>query len=105
MKVYISLPISGLNIDRCKERANEVKRMVERKGHEATTPFDVCPEPDKPYSYCMGCDIEALLECDAILRCSGWSNSKGCSLESECARIYRKKILDHVNQLKPIRKS
>lgn len=103
MRIYISLPISGLNISRCKERANEVKRMVERKGHEAITPFDVCPEPDKPYSYYMGRDIEALMECDAILRCTGWSNSRGCSLESECAHIYHKTIYDHVNEIKPIK--
>lgn len=101
MKIYISLPISGLNIARCEERANEVKRIIERKGHEAITPFDVCPDPDKPYSYYMGRDIEALLECDAILRCAGWSNSRGCSLESECAHIYHKKIFNHVNEIKP----
>ena len=47
MKIYISLPISGLNIARCEERANEVKRIIERKGHEAITPFDVCPDPKR----------------------------------------------------------
>lgn len=103
MKIYISLPISGLNPARCKVRADEVRRMVERKGHEVITPFDVCPEPDKPYSYYMGRDIEALMECDAILRCAGWSNSRGCALESQCARIYNKTIYDHVNEIKPIK--
>ncbi len=103
MRIYISLPISGLNLEKCKARANEVKRMIERKGHKAITPFDVCPEPDKPYSHYMGRDIEALLESDAIIRCAGWSNSKGCHLESECAHIYHKIIFDHVNQIKPIK--
>lgn len=103
MKVYISIPISGFSLEKCKKRANEVKQMIERKGHEAITPFDVCPEPDKPYSYYMGSDIEALIESDAILRCAGWSNSKGCHLESECAHIYNKKIFDHVNEIKPIK--
>jgi hypothetical protein len=32
---------------------------------------------------------------------AGWSNSRGCSLESECAHIYRKKIFNHVNEIKP----
>lgn len=103
MKIYISLPISGFNVGRCKERADEVKRMVERKGHEAITPFDVCPTPNMPYSYYMGQDIAALMECNAILRCAGWSNSRGCNLESECAKIYNKKIFDHVNQIEPIK--
>ena len=57
------------------------------------TPFDVCSEPDKSYSYYMGKDIEALLECDAIYLCEGWQNSKGCMAEFEVARIYNKQIL------------
>lgn len=104
MRIYISLPISGLSLKKCRERANEVKRMIERKGHQVITPFDVCPEPDNPYSYYMGRDIAALIECDAILRCAGWSNSKGCLLESECAHIYNKKIFNHVNEIKPSKK-
>ena len=60
---------------------------------EIITPFDVCPEPDKPYSYYMGKDIEALLECDAIYLCEGWQNSKGCMAEFEVARIYGKEII------------
>ena len=76
MKIYVSLPISGFNIARCKERADGVKLIIERKGHEAITPFDVCPDSDKPYSYCMGRDIEALLECDAIFSLHGMEQLK-----------------------------
>lgn len=64
-----------------------------RRRPDEITPFDVCPEPDKPYSYYMGKDIEALLECDAIFLCEGWQNSKGCMAEFEVARIYNKQIL------------
>ena len=60
---------------------------------DVITPFDVCPEPDKPYSYYMGKDIEVLLECDAIFLCEGWQNSKGCMAEFEVARIYGKEIM------------
>ena len=44
---------------------------------QIVTPFDVCPEPDKPYSYYMGKDIEALLECDAIYLCEGVAELQG----------------------------
>lgn len=104
-RIYVSLPISGCPINQRKEYAYRVKRELEC-GHYAgwgyfkdedetqiVTPFDVCPEPDKPYSYYMGKDIEALLECDAIYLCEGWQNSKGCMAEFEVARIYGKEII------------
>lgn len=104
-RIYLSLPISGYPINQRKEYAYQVKRELEC-GHYAgwgyfkdedeiqiVTPFDVCPEPDKPYSYYMGKDIEALLECDAIYLCEGWQNSKGCMAEFEVARIYGKEIM------------
>ena len=101
-RIYISIPISGYDFEEVKERA---RRARERLLYDAfglkngwhrpdvITPFDVCSEPDKPYSYYMGKDIEALLECDAIYLCEGWQNSKGCMAEFEVARIYGKEIL------------
>lgn len=68
-------------------------------GTHAATPFDVCPEPNKRYSYYMGQDIAALMECDAILLLSGWSESQGCQLEWRCAEIYRKAIFHHQNEI------
>ena len=105
MKVYLSLPISGQPTKERMDYANQVKREIEctyRCGWgyfkfedelNIITPFDVCPEPDKPYSYYMGKDIEALLECDAIYLCEGWQNSKGCMAEFEVARMYGKEII------------
>ena len=101
-RIYISIPISGYDLEEDKEKARyiserllwdvfELKKGCHRP--DVITPFDVCPEPDKPYSYYMGKDIEALLECDAIFLCEGWQNSKGCMAEFEVARIYNKQIL------------
>ena len=98
-RIYISIPISGHDIEEVKAKAIDI---IERllwdelgieNGLDIITPFDVCPEPDKPYSYYMGKDIEALLECDAIFLCEGWQNSKGCMAEFEVARIYGKEIM------------
>ena len=101
-KIYISIPISGHDLEEAKAKARDIResllcdvfgfRMGQNRP-DVITPFDVCPEPDKPYSYYMGKDIEALLECDAIYLCEGWQNSKGCMAEFEVARIYGKEII------------
>lgn len=92
----MSLPISGYDLEERKQCARMVEmHLVENmpKPLQVRTPFTVCPEIDKPYSYYMGKDIEALLECDAVYFCKGWQNSKGCMAEFEVAKIYGKEII------------
>lgn len=92
-KVYISLPITGYDIEERKRVADSAKARARAMGCEAITPFDVCPEEGKPYAYYMGRDIEALLGCDIIYLCKGWEHSKGCCAEAAIATIYKiKKI-------------
>ena len=92
-KVYISLPISGHDIEQVKKRAEEVKQRIENDRVVAITPFDVCDEKDRSYSYYMGRDIEALIECDGIYVCNGWHSSKGCQAEVHVAVVYDKKMV------------
>lgn len=95
-RIYVSLPISGYDLEDRKQYARLVEmHLVEEmpKPLQVITPFTVCPDSDKPYSYFMGKDIEALLECDVIYMCKGWQNSKGCMAEFEVARIYGKEII------------
>lgn len=92
MKIYISIPITGHDIEKVKARADMIKQLISSEWNDVITPFDVCPEKDKPYSYYMGRDIEALLECDAIYMASGWKKSKGCTLEYNAASLYGKQI-------------
>lgn len=93
MKVYISLPISGFPLDLVKKRAIQYKEKLQVDGYEVVTPFDVCSEPGRPYSFYMGEDIKALLECDAIYLAPGWHGSKGCTAEYEVARVFNKTII------------
>lgn len=83
MKAYISIPISGRSLHEAKQHAEVIKAKLEEHGHKCITPFDVCPEPDKPYAYYMGKDIEAILadDIDAIVFGNGFQYSKGCRLE------------------------
>lgn len=96
-KLYISLPISNYDLAERKEHAEYVQNMLywTYKPNEwvIITPFDVCPETDKYYSYYMGRDIEMLLECDVVYFCKDWQNSKGCMTEFEVAKIYGKEII------------
>ncbi|MDR2004139.1 MAG: DUF4406 domain-containing protein [Prevotella sp.] len=93
-RLYISLPITGFSLDEVRKQA-EAYRKIWNKEYEVITPFDVNPDAGegKPYSYYMGKDIEALLECDCIYMAPGWMHSKGCNAEYQIARIYGIEIL------------
>lgn len=95
-KCYISIPITGFDVEKQREKAELLKQDFEEIGYDVITPFDVCPEKDKPLSYYMGKDITALLDCDAIYLADGWKQSKGCQLEYYTAKIYGKKMLRKV---------
>ena len=91
MKIYISLPITGNDIKKVEERCNAAKEKVKAKGYEPISPIDLCDgDYSKPYSYYIGIDLQALLECDAVLFLDGYQNSKGCTLELAAAQIYGK---------------
>ncbi len=97
-KIYVSLPITGHQLDDVKRKASNIKRAIEEESKincievEVITPFDACPDSCTPYNVAMGKDIEALLGCDAICLCSGWGNSKGCRAEYEVAKVYGKEV-------------
>ena len=92
MKVYISLPITGHDIEEVKARCIFAKAVLERKGHTPVSPLDVSDNPDASYAEHMGRDISALLDCDTVVFLDGWQESKGCALEHAAAKIYNKLI-------------
>lgn len=85
-KLYISLPISGRDLEVVKQRANYIKESVIADDYEGVTPFDICPDSTLPYSELMGRDIAGLMECDAVLFDFDWRESKGCRIEMAVAR-------------------
>ena len=95
MKLYISIPITGRPLHQAKAQAEEIKAKLTPHGHECITPFDICPEPERPYAYYMGRDIEALLtdDIDGAVFGIGFEDSKGCRLEHAAAKIYDKRII------------
>ena len=93
MKVYISLPITGRDIEQVEASCIFASAVLEKKGHTPVSPLDVSDNPDASYAEHMGNDITALLECDAVLFLDGWTASRGCNLEMEAAKIYGKEII------------
>ena len=87
-RIYVSIPITGKDYNAQVERAESIRRKYEKEGHKVITPFDIVPNPDQGYPYCMGKDIEVLLTCDAAIFAEGWKESKGCKLERAACQIY-----------------
>ena len=90
MKIYISLPITGYDLQERKQYAENVKKRLQQiyTDREIITPFDVNPDPSLPYEELIGKDIAALLTCDMVYVCKWSDYSKGCRLERYAALIY-----------------
>lgn len=102
MKIYISIPISGRNIEDAKEEAASIATSIKEKGHTCVNPFDIVPETDgrePKYSDYIGEDMKHLLECDAIFLSCNWGNSKGCRLEYNAALIYGKTVFKNLKDI------
>ena len=66
-KVYISLPITGHNIEDVEKRCKSACELIEQLGFDAVSPLEVSSNPDASYEEHIGRDITALLQCDAVL--------------------------------------
>lgn len=102
MKVYISLPITGHDIEEAEANCIYASGVIQAKGHTPVSPLDVSPDSDATYAEHMGNDIEALLNCEAVLFLPGWQTSKGCRLEYEAAVIYGKEMYFDLDEIKNI---
>ena len=84
-KIYLSMPITGYDIDERMERVSHIKRLF--SDLYIVSPFDASPyDPEKSYEACMKDCIKELLTCDEIWFDYGWYDSNGCRIEAEVAR-------------------
>lgn len=93
MRIYISIPISNLDLATQRAKAVEIAERIKNLGHEPVNPFDTPEAPPEmsereKYAYYMGRDIEQLLMCDAVYFHPHWTKSKGCSTEHDIAVRY-----------------
>lgn len=84
-KIYISLPITGYDLEERKIYADNVERRLAGIGWEVVNPLKNGVAPDAHVSEHYKKDIHDMLECDAVFFCNGWRDSYGCRLEFEVA--------------------
>lgn len=103
-KIYLSLPMNAMPNDigkRYMELCNYVDTLPKYKDYEKVGPVNIhnfiqdpnYMEKALPYSYCMGKDIEHLIECDAIIMGRHWEIGPGCRVELAAAKVYNKDII------------
>lgn len=94
MKIYISIPITGLDYETQKAKADKYAQRIYELGHDYFNPFSVAAFISAEHgtkeetAYYMGEDIKNLLLCDAVYMAKGWENSKGCNVEKFVAETY-----------------
>ena len=84
-KCYISLPITGRDLNEVGERIAELKRNLTNKGYIPISPFDREVDFNATHETHMREDFKLLLACDYILMAYGWEHSVGCRAELNAA--------------------
>ena len=85
MKVYISLPITGKDLQEQKRHAEAVASFLLTAGFTPVNPFNNGLGDGAPYWEHIREDLKLLLGCGAIWLCKGWEASTGCVLERNVA--------------------
>ena len=83
-KVFVSLPISGRNIEERRSCAAAVKKMLLERDDVTgvVTPFDMVDyEEGKDWDWYMVRTIAQMRDCNAAFFCEGWEDSAGCQME------------------------
>ena len=93
MKIYISLPITGHDIEEVEARCIFIAAILQEQGHTPISPLELDHRDPEDYEAVIGTDISALLCCDAVYFCKDWESSRGCRLEYQAAKIYGKEII------------
>lgn len=92
MKIYISGPITGANINTTRLRFKCAEATLRIQGFTVANPMENGLPEDAPYDEHIKRDLEMLAECDAIYLLNGWERSKGCRIEFNEAVKARKRI-------------
>ena len=85
MKVYISLPITGQDLQEQKRHAEAVASFLLTAGFTPVNPFNNGLADDASYREHIREDLKLLLGCGAIWLCKGYHYSKGCLFERDVA--------------------
>lgn len=94
MKIFISMPMNGLEDEVVQERMNGIKdELYRRYGHDiefadslltGNPPIGI----NEPRLWYLGHSLLIMADCDYICFSFGWENAKGCQIEYEAAIRY-----------------
>lgn len=84
-RIYLSLPISGCDLDERRATAERKKKELEGFGYEVVNPLENGLSVDAGTHAHMRRDIEMLLGCDAIYLMERFTHSAGCMTEFHVA--------------------
>jgi hypothetical protein len=95
MKVYISGKISGLKIEKAREKFERSAERLRGLGHEPVNPFEITEHIGDAghWREYMVEDIKAMMECDAVFMQTDWPRSRGARIENFIARETGMKIM------------
>lgn len=98
MKVYISGPISGYELDERQRVFDAVESALRACGHDVFNPMrNGQPRGASTHDH-MRADFRGLLDCDAIYFLEGWERSAGCKSEyllaKDCGLMFSFEIDD-----------
>lgn len=92
-KCYISIPITGRDIDEVKREIDSLKRVLRNNEYIPISPFDREVDFNATHEQHMREDFKLLLDCDAILMARNWERSVGCRAELNVALACGIKII------------
>lgn len=83
LKIYISIPIKGLDEQKQRHKADLIARRLSTQGYEPVNPFNIYAGKNADYYDHICADLRALADCDGIYMCDGWERSNGCGHEHD----------------------
>lgn len=84
-KIYISLPITGYNLNERHKFFARIENELTILGYKAVNPMSKPMSDSAPYTEHMKEDLRLLLGCDGIVVPNRWRCSKGCETERRVA--------------------
>ena len=103
-KIFLSLPMTIMPndiADRYRELCDYVDSIPKYKDYVKIGPINISQylqdpnykEEELSYAYCMGKDVENVIECDTIIMGRHWERGSGCRVEHATAKVYNKEVI------------
>ena len=95
MRIMISQPMKGKTNEEIRKEREKLIKELEKQGHIVVDTIidDYVKGEGNDYAIkCLAKSVEYIATVDAVVFMSGWENSRGCKIEYEVAKRYRKFI-------------